>query len=114
MDIDPETLLEWLALGSGSERDLQQMALEQLCMILLISDNVDKCFDRLVAIATVCLTLFICLFLLVNIIYCMHVCTCIRGVECVVLYVPVARHEHSSPPSAKSSWIPKLRIMFWK
>ena len=32
-------------LGSGSEGDLQQMVLEQLCMILLISNNVDKCFD---------------------------------------------------------------------
>ena len=59
MDIDPETLLEWLALGSGSERDLQQMALEQLCMILLISDNVDKCFDRLVCLAGVCPSIFL-------------------------------------------------------
>ena len=46
MDVDPETLLEWLSLGHGVERDIQSMALEQLCMSLLMADNVDKCFDR--------------------------------------------------------------------
>ena len=45
-DIDPETLLEWLAISEGSDRDIQLLALEQLCMILLMSDNVDKCFER--------------------------------------------------------------------
>ena len=43
--VDPETLLEWLSLGQGEERDIQLLALEQLCMVLLISDNVDKCFE---------------------------------------------------------------------
>lgn len=45
-DIDPETLLEWLQMGVGEERDIQLLALEQLCMILLVSDNVDKCFEQ--------------------------------------------------------------------
>ncbi len=45
-DIDPETLLEWLQMGVGDERDIQLLALEQLCMILLVSDNVDKCFEQ--------------------------------------------------------------------
>lgn len=44
-EVDPETLLEWLALGQGEERDIQLLALEQLCMLLLMSDNVDKCFE---------------------------------------------------------------------
>lgn len=44
-EVDPETLLEWLSLGQGEERDIQLLALEQLCMMLLISDNVDKCFE---------------------------------------------------------------------
>ena len=61
--VDPITLLEWLQTGSGDERDLQAsypmpgnwhshlrlsnplltlqlMALEQLCMLLLMSDNI--------------------------------------------------------------------------
>lgn len=46
-DIEPEILLEWLAISEGGDcRDLQLLALEQLCMILLISDNVDKVFER--------------------------------------------------------------------
>lgn len=45
-DIDPETLLEWLSMGQGDERDMQLIALEQLCMLLLMSDNVDRCFER--------------------------------------------------------------------
>lgn len=44
-EVDPETLLEWLQMGSGEERDMQLIALEQLCMLLLMSDNVDRCFE---------------------------------------------------------------------
>ena len=44
-DVDPETLLEWLQSGAGDERDMQLIALEQLCMLLLMSDNVDRCFE---------------------------------------------------------------------
>ncbi|CAG9766512.1 unnamed protein product [Ceutorhynchus assimilis] len=44
-DPDPETLLEWLNSGIGEERDMQLIALEQLCMLLLMSDNVDRCFE---------------------------------------------------------------------
>ena len=44
-EVDPETLLEWLQMGQGDERDMQQIALEQLCMLLLMSDNVDRCFE---------------------------------------------------------------------
>ncbi|XP_029035831.1 E3 ubiquitin-protein ligase HECTD1 isoform X8 [Osmia bicornis bicornis] len=44
-DVDPETLLEWLNMGQGDERDMQLIALEQLCMLLLMSDNVDRCFE---------------------------------------------------------------------
>ncbi|KAK7477746.1 hypothetical protein BaRGS_00031034 [Batillaria attramentaria] len=44
-DVDPETLLEWLQMGHGDERDMQLIALEQLCMLLLMSDNVDRCFE---------------------------------------------------------------------
>ncbi|KAG8236037.1 hypothetical protein J437_LFUL015415, partial [Ladona fulva] len=44
-DVDPETLLEWLSMGQGEERDMQLIALEQLCMLLLMSDNVDRCFE---------------------------------------------------------------------
>ena len=36
MDADPDTLLEWL----GIPGDMQIVALEQLCMLLLLSDNV--------------------------------------------------------------------------
>lgn len=41
-DVDPETLLEWLSMSQGDERDMQLIALEQLCMLLLMSDNVDR------------------------------------------------------------------------
>ncbi|KAJ8045570.1 E3 ubiquitin-protein ligase HECTD1 [Holothuria leucospilota] len=44
-EVDPETLLEWLQMGHGEERDMQLIALEQLCMLLLMSDNVDRCFE---------------------------------------------------------------------
>uniref|UniRef100_A0A0K2TN15 E3 ubiquitin-protein ligase n=1 Tax=Lepeophtheirus salmonis TaxID=72036 RepID=A0A0K2TN15_LEPSM len=44
-EVDPETLLEWLQSGEGEERDMQLIALEQLCMLLLMSDNVDRCFE---------------------------------------------------------------------
>uniref|UniRef100_A0A914ZV22 E3 ubiquitin-protein ligase n=10 Tax=Parascaris univalens TaxID=6257 RepID=A0A914ZV22_PARUN len=43
--VDPDTLLEWLQTGVGDERDIQMMALEQLCMLLLMSDNIDRCFE---------------------------------------------------------------------
>ena len=49
-EVDPETLLEWLQTGTGEERDMQLIALEQLCMLLLMSDNVDRCFERYVII----------------------------------------------------------------
>jgi len=45
-DCDPETLLEWLQMGSGDMREMQHIALEQLCMLLLMSDNVDRVFER--------------------------------------------------------------------
>ncbi|XKL65492.1 hypothetical protein PGB90_008912 [Kerria lacca] len=45
-DVDPETLLEWLNMSQGDERDMQLIALEQLCMLLLMSDNVDRCFEN--------------------------------------------------------------------
>ncbi|KAL6425302.1 hypothetical protein ACFW04_009489 [Cataglyphis niger] len=32
-------------MGQGDERDMQLIALEQLCMLLLMSDNVDRCFE---------------------------------------------------------------------
>jgi len=44
-DVDPDTLLEWLNTGEGDQRDMQMIALEQLCMLLLMSDNVDRCFE---------------------------------------------------------------------
>jgi len=44
-DVDPETLLEWLNMGHRDERDMQLIAQEQLCMLLLMSDNVDRCFE---------------------------------------------------------------------
>ena len=44
-EVDPETLLEWLQMGQGDELDMQLIALEQLCMLLLMSDNVDRCFE---------------------------------------------------------------------
>lgn len=44
-EVDPETLLEWLQTGHGTERDMQLIALEQLCMLLLMSDNIDRCFE---------------------------------------------------------------------
>lgn len=48
-DVDPDTLLEWLQMGQGDERDMQLIALEQLCMLLLMSDNVDRCFGNVSA-----------------------------------------------------------------
>ncbi|OQV15075.1 E3 ubiquitin-protein ligase HECTD1 [Hypsibius exemplaris] len=44
-EVDPETLLEWLSTGQDEQRDMQAMALEHLCMALLMSDNVDRCFE---------------------------------------------------------------------
>ena len=45
-DVDAEMLLELLEMGQGDVRDMQLMALEQLCMTLLTSDNIDQCFER--------------------------------------------------------------------
>lgn len=42
MECDPKTMLEWLAMPG----DLQMVALEQLSMMLLLSDNVDRVFER--------------------------------------------------------------------
>ena len=58
-EVDPETLLEWLQMGQGDERDMQLIALEQLCMLLLMSDNVDRCFERC-SICTISLFLIMC------------------------------------------------------
>lgn len=44
-DVDPDTLLEWLQTGHEDIRDMQLIALEQLCTILLLSDNIDRCFE---------------------------------------------------------------------
>ena len=44
--VSTETLLEWLQTGHGDEREMQLIALEQLCQILLLSDNIDRCFER--------------------------------------------------------------------
>ena len=41
-DIDPDTLLELLHMGQS---DVTLLALEQLCTILLLSDNIDRCFE---------------------------------------------------------------------
>lgn len=41
-EIDPDTLLEWLQTGHC---DVTLLALEQLCTILLLSDNIDRCFE---------------------------------------------------------------------
>eukprot|EP00041_Stephanoeca_diplocostata_P036623 m.1344514 g.1344514 ORF g.1344514 m.1344514 type:complete len:2563 (-) comp24902_c1_seq2:195-7883(-) len=42
MDVDPSSLLEWLQ----TPGDMQVCALEQLCMMLLLSDNIDRVFER--------------------------------------------------------------------
>jgi E3 ubiquitin-protein ligase HECTD1 len=42
MDVDPDTLLEWLQTG---QCDVTLLALEQLCTVLLLSDNIDRCFE---------------------------------------------------------------------
>lgn len=49
-DVDPDMLLEWLEMGQGDVRDMQLIALEQLCMLLLMSDNIDQCFERYVGV----------------------------------------------------------------
>lgn len=43
--MDPKTLMEWLSNGQDAERDMQLLALEQLCMTLLMSNNIDRCFE---------------------------------------------------------------------
>ena len=53
-EIDPDVLLEWLqtpsipcddGMDDGGGGGMQQVALEQLCMVLLMSDNIDRCFE---------------------------------------------------------------------
>ncbi|EFX75210.1 hypothetical protein DAPPUDRAFT_56287 [Daphnia pulex] len=44
-DVDPETLLEWLSMGLSQEDCRKLVALEQLCMLLFMSDKVDRCFE---------------------------------------------------------------------
>ncbi|CAF3339147.1 unnamed protein product [Rotaria socialis] len=46
MEADPNELLAWLKGDGSSERDLQMIALEQLCMLVLMSDNIDRCFEQ--------------------------------------------------------------------
>ena len=46
--MDPDTLLEWISSGHGEDNSVQLVALEQLCMTLLMSDNVDRSFERYV------------------------------------------------------------------
>ncbi|CAF2541147.1 unnamed protein product [Rotaria sp. Silwood2] len=46
MEADPDELLAWLKGDGSSERDLQMIALEQLCMLVLMSDNIDRCFEQ--------------------------------------------------------------------
>lgn len=62
MEADPDELLLWLKGDGSDERDLQIIALEQLCMsysmsivsfflgflgmLLLMSDNIDRCFEQ--------------------------------------------------------------------
>ena len=50
MDVDPETMLEWL----GVPGDMQVVALEQLCMLLLLSDNVDRFDDIMMSFRLTC------------------------------------------------------------
>ncbi|CAF0845992.1 unnamed protein product [Adineta ricciae] len=46
MEADPDELLNWLKGDGSGERDLQIIALEQLCMLVLMSDNIDRCFEQ--------------------------------------------------------------------
>ncbi|CAF1384645.1 unnamed protein product [Adineta steineri] len=46
MEADPDELLTWLKGDGSGERDLQIIALEQLCMLVLMSDNIDRCFEQ--------------------------------------------------------------------
>ena len=59
-DIDPDVLLEWLQTPSIPPEDdaddsgasgggMQQVALEQLCMVLLMSDNIDRLINNVVS-----------------------------------------------------------------
>ena len=59
-DIDPDVLLEWLQTPSIPPEDdaddsgasgggMQQVALEQLCMVLLMSDNIDRLLNKFLA-----------------------------------------------------------------
>lgn len=44
-EVDPVALIEWLQVGQGDDREIQLLALEQLCMMLLMADNIDRCFE---------------------------------------------------------------------
>jgi len=44
-EVDPVALLEWLQVDQGDDREIQLLALEQLCMMLLMADNIDRCFE---------------------------------------------------------------------
>lgn len=44
-DLDPETILKYLKVGKGNERSIQIKALEELCMLLLISDDVYRSYE---------------------------------------------------------------------
>ena len=44
-EVDPVALIEWLQAGEGDDREIQLLALEQLCMMLLMADNIDRCFE---------------------------------------------------------------------
>lgn len=47
MDIvDTASLFEYIQVGQGEERDMQSYGLEQLCMLLLMADNVDRVFEK--------------------------------------------------------------------
>jgi hypothetical protein len=67
MEADPDELLAWLKGDGSGDRDLQIIALEQLCMLyysfskaftflmflflgmlVLMSDNIDRCFEQYV------------------------------------------------------------------
>ena len=45
--IDTGILIEWInVFGQESERELQLTGLEQLCQMLSMFDNIDKCLEK--------------------------------------------------------------------
>jgi len=79
MEADPDELLAWLKGDGSGDRDLQIIALEQLCMLyysfskvftflmflflgmlVLMSDNIDRCFEQYVL--TQSQFFFICIY----------------------------------------------------